>query len=75
MDDTTIKKYYKNTGRFFHKAPRGGASKAKSYAMSDISKECSSGSFYTKNYLIKENIVLQACACKVQFITINTCLL
>lgn len=73
--NTEVYKDKRNNGKFFHKGTGFNCTKTKKQALLDITEECNNGGFYTQNYLFIESLVLKACACKVQFISINTSLL
>ena len=73
--NTKIYKDKRASGMFFQKATGFDCTKAKRQATLDITKECGNGNYYTKNYVAIEYIVLRACSCNVQFISINTSLL
>jgi len=46
-------------GRFHHKMPRIGATKAKKAALKDISDHCKENGGFTRNYVHVEYLVLQ----------------
>ena len=70
-----IYKNSRSSGRFFHKSRGFDSCKTKQQALLDISMECRNSKYYTRNYLAIEYIVLLACSCDVQFLSINTSLL
>lgn len=55
--DNGIKKDSRAIGKFFHHAPRCGATKAKRIAFSDILDEIGEGKLYDRNYVLVEPIV------------------
>ena len=68
----TIKKDKRAKGKYFHKAPNIKCAHTKKTALKDISSYCEENlSIYTRNYVHIEALVLSACSCKMEILTIN----
>jgi hypothetical protein len=68
-----IEKDKRNNGSFYHKSKGIKSCVAcKSLALKDITEECGTDKFYTRNYVNVESRVLDTCKNKLIVISINT---
>lgn len=62
----------KRSIKYFQKVKGFASEKARRIASLDISKECGKDKFYSKNYISLEYIVLIACSCRMDILSVNT---